>query len=135
MQVEFQYKRQHKISINKNLDPYLPVQEVPLPLNPDLQVHEKPPSVLVQSASEWQLSAFVLHSSISGDMQYTIEILKYEDTYNLNKFERAGSIFTSTGDSAADESWVALTCEPSVCVGAVGIRMTVMGKVATLVYI
>ena len=47
----------------------------------------------------------------------------------------AGSIFTSTGDSAANETWVACTCEPSVCIGAVGIGMTVMRIEAAFVYI
>ena len=54
-------------------DYFLPAQDVPEPLKPDLQAHVKPPFVLVQSALGWQLWILAVHSFTSGDIQNVLE--------------------------------------------------------------
>ena len=52
-----------------NLHIMLPAQLTPSPEYPDLQVHEKERSVLVQYASSWQLCCPVLHSSTNQQVK------------------------------------------------------------------
>ena len=62
-------------------DYFLPAQDVPEPLKPDLQAHVKPPFVLVQSALGWQLWVLAVHSFTSGVIR---NVLKYRNEIRLN---------------------------------------------------
>ena len=60
---------------------FLPLQDVPEPVKPDLQAHVKPPFVLVQSALESQLWVLAVHSFTSGIVQ---NVLKYRNTIRVS---------------------------------------------------
>ena len=66
-------------SFNRHI--MLPAQLTPSPEYPDLQVHEKERSVLVQDASLWQLCRPVLHSSTNQDVK-----VSYKNSLDWNVF-------------------------------------------------
>ena len=66
-------------SCSFNLHIMLPAQLTPSPEYPDLQVHEKERSVLVQYASSWQLCCPVLHSSTNQQVK-----VSYKNFLDLN---------------------------------------------------
>ena len=68
-------------SCSFNLHIMLPAQLTPSPEYPDLQVHEKERSVLVQYASSWQLCCPVLHSSTNQQVK-----VSYKNSLELNVF-------------------------------------------------
>ena len=70
-----------KKSCSFNLHIMLPAQLTPSPEYPDLQVHEKERSVLVQYASSWQLCCPVLHSSTNQQVK-----VSYKNSLDLNVF-------------------------------------------------
>ena len=70
-----------KKSCSFNLHIMLPAQLTPSPEYPDLQVHEKERSVLVQYASSWQLCCPVLHSSTNQQVK-----VSYKNFLDLNVF-------------------------------------------------
>ena len=118
------------------------IQLTPSPINPELHTHANSPIVLVQAALAWQLWVPVVHSSMSEyiKMQWIIYISIYMSFY-VSMFilpshtRRLWLFLTSTRCSGATETRFASTCETSICVGAVGIGMTVMGVRSAFVYI
>ena len=66
-------------SFNRHI--MLPSQLTPSPEYPDLQVHEKERSVLVQDASLWQLCCPVLHSSTNQEVKAS-----YKNSLDWNVF-------------------------------------------------
>ena len=56
------------IKISKNKILFSPVQMEPFPVNPELHVQVKPPTMLVHSAFVSQSCVSTLHSFISGNI-------------------------------------------------------------------